>query len=197
MKWIACSQRVQIIPSYGERRDALSQEWTEAAQVCGFLPLLLPNRKAMAEEMLAALPPDGILLTGGNDLVSYGGDAPERDEMEHMLVQYSIEHQIPLLGVCRGTQLLMEHFGTRLERLEGHIQVEHQLDNGDQVNSFHGWGTRECEPPLRVVCRSEDGVVEEIVHQDYPWIYGIMWHPERYSPLRPGDIQRIKEVFSL
>lgn len=196
MKWIAFSQRVQVIADYGERRDALSQEWAELAQVCGFLPLLLPNCRAVVEEMLFALPPDGILLTGGNDLIRCGGDAPERDEMETMLIQYAIDNRIPLLGVCRGMQLLLDHFGTPLEEVEGHVRVEHALDHGDRVNSFHRWGARTCKPPLRAVCRSEDGVVEEIVHQDYPWIHGMMWHPERYSPLRQRDIQRIKEVFS-
>lgn len=196
MKRIAISQRVQILPDIGERRDALSQEWAELMTACGFLPLLLPNHRTAAENILHTLSPDGILLTGGNDLASYGGDAPERDQVEHMLIEYAIQHKIPLLGVCRGMQMLLDYFGTPLERVEGHIRVEHPLDNGDTVNSYHGWGTRNCLPPLKALCHCQDGVVEGIVHSDYPWIFGIMWHPERYSPFRPCDIQRIQEVFS-
>lgn len=196
MKRIAISQRVQILPDIGERRDALSQEWAEFMTACDFLPLLLPNHRTAAENILHTLSPDGILLTGGNDLATYGGDAPERDEVEHMLVEYSIQHKIPLLGVCRGMQLLLDFFGTPLERVEGHIRVEHPLDNGDTVNSYHGWGTRNCLLPLKAVHHCQDGVVEAIVHADYPWISGIMWHPERYVPFRQCDIQRMKEVFS-
>ena len=196
MKRIAISQRVQILPEIGERRDALSQEWAELMTACDFLPLLLPNHQTAAQNILHELPPDGILLTGGNDLADYGGDAPERDQVEHMLVEYAIQHKIPVLGVCRGMQLLLNHFGTPLERVEGHIRVEHPLDNGDTVNSFHGWGTRSCLPPLKAVHHCKDGVVEGIVLTDYPWISGIMWHPERYAPFRQCDIQRMKEVFS-
>lgn len=196
MKRIAISQRVQVLSDIGERRDALSQEWADLMTACGFLPLLLPNHQKTAENLLSELLPDGILLTGGNDLASYGGDAPERDAVEHMLVDYSIAHKIPLLGVCRGMQLLLDHFGTPLERVEGHIRVEHLLENGDTVNSFHGWGARSCLPPLKAVHHCNDGVVEGIVHTNYPWICGIMWHPERYTPFRQCDIQWIQEVFS-
>ena len=191
------TQRVQCIPEYGERRDALSQEWTVLAKSCGFLPLLLPNDAAVVRTMLETLPPDGILLTGGNDLSAYGGDAPERDETERVLIEMSIEKKIPLLGICRGMQMLLDHFGVPLEQVENHVRVEHPLDSGESVNSFHSWGTHHCGSPLLVLHRSSDGVVEEISHAEYPWIHGMMWHPERYSPLREQDIQRIKEVFSL
>lgn len=197
MKRVFLTQRVERVESIGERRDALSQEWAALAGACGFLPLPLPNRLPVVRRLLEELPPDGILLTGGNDLADYGGDAPERDAVESWLIGQAMERRIPLLGVCRGTQMLLHRFGTPLQRVEGHIRVEHALTNGDSVNSFHGWGARECRPPLEVLARSGDGLAEIVRHRDCPWICGVMYHPERYHPLRERDLAFIKEALQL
>lgn len=196
-KCIAMTQRVDCVAGIGERRDALSQEWTGLAEACGFLPVLLPNHLPTVRAMLKARELDGMILTGGNDLVPYGGDAPERDETERFLIRYSAEQKIPLLGVCRGMQMILDQFGTRLQRVEGHVREEHALSSGDKVNSFHSWGAVECQRPLISEAWSADGVLEAVTHQNCPWIHGIMWHPERYHPLRERDIQFIKEVFQL
>lgn len=192
-KLIAITQRVEYIESIDERRDALSQEWVGLAETCGFVPLLLPNDLPTVQMLLMALPVEGFLLTGGNDL----GDAPERDEVERHLIQTAVDGRIPLLGVCRGMQMVLDYFGAPLQRIEGHVRVEHTLDSGDTVNSFHSWGAVECPIPLIPEARSTDGVLEAVSHRDCPWIRGIMWHPERYHPIRAQDIVRIKEVFSL
>ena len=197
MKRIYLTQRVELMERIGERRDALSQEWPALAEACGFLPIPLPNRLSTVRRLLEELPPDGILLTGGNDLAAYGGDAPERDEVERYLIERSLAGRIPLLGVCRGAQMLMDRFGTPLRRVEGHIRAEHPLSNGDTVNSFHSWGTRECRPPLTALAWSGDGVLEMVRHQDCPWIWGVMYHPERYSPFRARDVELIKEALQL
>lgn len=196
-KCIAITQRVEYIEAIGERRDALSQEWTALAEACSFLPLLLPNHLPTARELLETWSPVGIILTGGNDLVPYGGDAPERDELEQFLIQYSTGEKIPLLGVCRGMQMILDQFGAKLQKVEGHVRMEHTLSNGDTVNSFHGWGAVECRLPLIPKAWSADGVLEAVTHRDYPWIHGIMWHPERYHPTRERDIQFLQEVFQL
>lgn len=197
MKCIAITQRVEILSDIQERRDALSQEWALLAQSCGFFPVLLPNHLMLVKEMLERLPIDGILLSGGNNLISYGGDAPERDAIEHYLIDYAIKTKLPLLGVCRGMQLLLDHFHIPLIPVEGHIRVEHCLDDGDIVNSFHSFGTMCCMLPLVPTQICQDGVVEGVVHDEYPWIRGIMWHPERYHPFRQKDISMIKELFHL
>lgn len=197
MKYIAITQRVQVLSDIGERRDALSQEWASLSEHCGFLPIPFPNVLPVVKTFLQELPICGILLSGGNDLASYGGDAPERDEVERFLVQYAIKQKIPLLGVCRGMQLLLDFFGTPLVPVKDHVRTEHPLSNGDLVNSFHSFGAVSCKAPLEVTCSSQDGVVEGIRHRDYPWIQGIMWHPERYHPIRKRDIAMIKELFAL
>ena len=191
------TQRVERIAEISERRDALSQEWAALAEACGFLPLPLPNRLSTVRALLEALKPEGVLLTGGNDLAAYGGDAPERDETEHFLIDWAAEGRVPLLGVCRGAQLLLDHFGTPLQRVEGHIRVEHPLSTGETVNSFHGWGALACRPPLEALAWSGDGVVEAVRHRDCPWIQGVMYHPERYQPLREQDLSFIREALQL
>ncbi len=197
MKLVVLTQRVEVIENIGERRDALSQEWALLAEACGFLPLPLPNHLPAVRRIMEALPVEGILLTGGNDLASYGGDAPERDEVEHCLIEHSIQTGTPLLGVCRGMQAILNYFGTPLAKVEGHVRREHRLDNGDTVNSFHSWGARACQPPLLPLAWSEDGVLEAVSCQDYASIRGVMWHPERYAPFRERDIEMIREVFRL
>lgn len=192
-KFIAVTQRVEYIEDIGEQRDALSQEWAELAEICSFVPLILPNRLSVTKEILEKIPPDGILLTGGNDI----GDTPERDETERFLISYAMKTRIPLLGVCRGMQMLLDYFGTPLRRVEHHVRVEHSLSNGDVVNSFHGWGAAKCKEPLVPETWSGDGILEAVRHQNCPWIRGIMWHPERYHPSRERDVQFIKEVFQL
>lgn len=192
-KRVALTQRVETIENIGERRDALSQEWAVLAEACGFVPLILPNRLGAVRSMLEEMPPDSIILTGGNDL----GEAPERDDAEGVLIQFALENRVPLLGVCRGMQMLLHTFGTPLVRVGGHVRVEHLLSNGDKVNSFHGWGALECRPPLAPLAWSGDGVLESVAHQEYPWVRGIMWHPERYCPLRERDIQWIREALKL
>lgn len=196
-KQIALTQRVQVMEHTGERRDALAQEWAVFADACGFCPVILPNHLPTVRQILSQTALDGILLTGGNDLAAYGGDAPERDAVEEFLIAQSIQKKIPLLGVCRGMQMLLTFFGTPLGRVEGHIRVEHRLDSGDSVNSYHSWGATVCLPPLRPEAWAADGVLEAAAHREYPWIHGIMWHPERYDPPRPRDITRIKEIFAL
>lgn len=119
MKYIALTQRVQVLSDIQERRDALSQEWASLSAVCGFLPMLLPNVLPVAEQLLKEQPPCGILLTGGNDLVSYGGDAPERDEVEHVLLSMPSRHIRLFWVFAGGMQMLLDHFGTPLVSTSG------------------------------------------------------------------------------
>ena len=197
MKRVLLTQRVERMAATGERRDALSQEWAALAEACNFLPLPMPNRLSMVQALLAELKPDGILLTGGNSLMPYGGDAPERDEAERFLIGWAQENHVPLLGVCRGMQALLDYFGTPLERVSGHVRVEHPLSNGDTVNSFHDWGAVQCLPPLAPLAWSGDGVLEAGVHEICPWRRGVMDHPVRYLPFREQEIHFIKEVLQI
>ncbi|MHB9315439.1 gamma-glutamyl-gamma-aminobutyrate hydrolase family protein [Fusobacterium polymorphum] len=182
LKKIFISQRVDIINN--ERRDSCSQEWNELAINCGFIPIFVPNNIKLLCSLLSSISPDGIILTGGNDLVEYNGNTPERDEVESLLIKYALINNLPLLGVCRGMQMILNYFNNKLVK----------VDNGDIVNSFHNWGCINCSNPLEVLAKSNDNCIEEI---KYRKIRGIMWHPERYKPLRERDIIMIRGVLEL
>ncbi len=197
MKHIAITQRVEIIENINERRDALSQEWGELAKACGFIPVLIPNDPDIAIKISEEFNIDGIIFSGGNDLAAYGGNAPERDDTETALIRYSVENNIPLLGVCRGAQMLLHYFGAKLEKVEGHVRTEHILTSGKTVNSFHGFGAKAAPSCIEVIEKSEDYVIEEFAHSEYKNIYGIMWHPKRYRPFRDEDLKFIGRKLKL
>ncbi|PIQ27990.1 hypothetical protein COW36_03305 [bacterium (Candidatus Blackallbacteria) CG17_big_fil_post_rev_8_21_14_2_50_48_46] len=198
MKWLAVTQRVEVHAEIQERRDALDQRWSAFLYQAGFLPLLLPNQLELAMEMLTTHPVQGLLLTGGNSLQRYGGDAPERDALEFALLQKAEEKRLPVLGVCRGMQVMQAALGVELVPLSGHVQAEQEVCfRGEwiQVNSYHQWGTSSDSGPCESLAHSHDGVIKALRHHELPW-WGIMWHPERLSPFRAGDLQFFQEVFS-
>lgn len=194
---VLVTQRVVTDPNTGERRDALDQHWAALLAHAGFVGIAMPNNQNLVETFLRELKPAGILLTGGNDLAAYGGDAPERDAAESKLLGVAIEEKVPLLGVCRGMQVIQHHFGIPLHRVDGHVQKSQTIDyRGEQiaVNSYHNFGATESCGELTVYGRSSDGVVKAVAVKDLP-IRGIMWHPERLSPFRDEDIALLRAVF--
>lgn len=198
MRSVAVSQRVEIIPEIGERRDSLDQSWANLFSACNLIPLLIPNNKDCAKEVLANTPVSGIVLTGGNDLVAYGGNAPERDETDFFLLQYALDHKTPLLGVCRGMQIIQHFYSIKLFAVQDHVNTKHYLKvdgNLRCVNSYHKYGTRETKESLGILATSEDGVIEAVQHTIAP-VTGVMWHPERNETFEEHDIKLIKELFS-
>jgi N5-(cytidine 5'-diphosphoramidyl)-L-glutamine hydrolase len=195
MRSIAVTLRVEAVPAYRERRDCLDQAWPRFLAACGLLPVLLPN---VAETALALCEyADGLLLTGGNDLATLGGDAPERDAVERTLLDQAERRGLPVLGVCRGMQVIQERFAIPLERVEGHVAQQQRIRiEGEpaEVNSYHHFAAVESPPPLDVWAQAEDGVVKAVRHSSLPLV-GIMWHPERCSPFRPADVALFRGFF--
>jgi N5-(cytidine 5'-diphosphoramidyl)-L-glutamine hydrolase len=197
MTVVAVTQRVMKHQGYNEKWDALDQKWADFLQQCGIIPLIIPNRLPTARALLDRIPIDGVLLTGGNDIPSAGGDVQERDQVELHLLETAITGKIPLLGVCRGMQMIQNHFGIELIRIDGHVKPLQTITvNGvpEQLNSYHNYGTKNSNQILKVWARSEDGVVKAVRHSDYK-LEGIMWHPERNSPFSQRDIERISIFF--
>lgn len=199
MKTVAITQRVEVVPGSGERRDCLDQAWTRFLAACGLLPVLVPNVTDVALALCEQANVAGVLLTGGNDLAALGGDAPERDAVENALLDFAEQHELPVLGVCRGMQLIQYRCGVPLCRVEGHVarkQVVRVNDQPREVNSYHRYGTLESAGPLSTWAVADDGVVKAIHHATQP-VTGIMWHPERLSPFSPADLQLVRSVFGV
>lgn len=197
MKIILYTQRVEIVESYGERRDCADQNIPRFLEACGYLPVPVPNIRSIAGNMLRQILPAGIVLTGGNSLVKYGGNAPERDEMEKDMLQYALLHDIPVYGFCRGMQVIADYFGCVLEQVQGHVAVRHKITGktGEmEVNSFHNQACFHAQQPLEILAQAEDGVIEAFCHKEKP-VFATMWHPEREDPFRDTDIQSIRQLF--
>lgn len=197
MTSVAITQRVAVIPEYGERRDCLDQAWPRFLAACGFLPLPLPNVPEVALEMFRAGDVAGLLLTGGNDLAALGGNAPERDATENALLAAAEARALPVLGVCRGMQLIQARCGIALERIEGHVTPRQRIEidgRPAEVNSYHCFGARASRPPLETWAVAPDGIVKAVRHATRP-VTGIMWHPERNAPFAADDIALVRKLF--
>jgi gamma-glutamyl-gamma-aminobutyrate hydrolase PuuD len=199
VKMVAITQRVSVVPAYGERRDCLDQAWTKFLSACGLLPLLIPNVIDVALPLCEGASIAGLVLTGGNDLAALGGDAPERDAVEIALLDWAERRHMPVLGVCRGMQIIQQRFHIPLLRLPGHVtrrQIIRIDGEAHEVNSYHHFGALHSRPPLDVWAVADDGVVEAIRHSARP-ITGIMWHPERCFPLSSADVALFRRVFGV
>jgi len=192
---VAVSQRVAIDPATGERRDALDQRWGPFLQACGLTALPLPNHADQAMALVAEVTLAGVVLSGGNDLAAYGGNAPERDETERRLVAWARQHRLPVLGVCRGAQHLAHLLGGRLERINGHAGTRHPLlPSGREVNSYHCFAIAELPAGIKVTARTADGGIESF-HLSGENVTAIMWHPERECPPSPEDVALFQSLF--
>jgi N5-(cytidine 5'-diphosphoramidyl)-L-glutamine hydrolase len=195
MKTVAVTQRMVVDPPHGTRRDCLDQVWVKFLLGCGLLPIPIPNSVDAALNICDNV--NGIVLTGGNDLTAYGGDAPERDQTETALLDLAERRDLPVLGVCRGMQMIQHRFGTRLERVQGHVAHRQRISIDGwsvEVNSFHNFGATEVHPPLKTWAVADDGVIKAVRHAGRPMI-GVMWHPERREPFAADDVALFSGFF--
>jgi len=208
VKRLGITQRVDIVSAYQERRDCLDQRWTSLALALGFLPTPLPNTPPeLASRLIEELRLDAILLSGGNTVTGLTPNAadaaPERDRFEHALIDAAISQSVPVLGVCRGMQLINLHFGGHLSPINGHVACRHTLCAKPEFagmialdgNSYHRWAIvgGQLGAALQPMAHDGEGHIEAFRHL-HQRIAGIMWHPEREQPLRAIDIDLMKRL---
>jgi len=199
VKTVAVTQRVSLVADRAERRDCLDQAWPRFLAACGLVSLALPNVAEVALALCEKGRIAGLVLTGGNDLAALGGDAPERDAVESALLELAEQRRLPVLGICRGMQVIQQRFASPLRRVEGHVTPHQTISiegRREVVNSYHCYGALESRVPLESWAVADDGVVKAVRHNSRP-ITGIMWHPERCSPFAPADVALFRRVFEV
>ncbi len=184
--------------------------YVQAVEAAGGRPLVVPPCPEAVEETLNAL--DGLLLSGGADLdpASYGSEAhpetsgvrPERDGAELALLEAALARDMPVLAVCRGSQVLNVALGGDLVQHlpevvghEGHketpgVFAEHDVEvlpgtklhgvvgEHAPVKSHHHQGYGRLGDGLREAARAGDGTVEAIEDPARRFALGVLWHPE-------------------
>ena len=205
LKKIGISLRVETIEKYDEKRHTISHDWINFFQKFNFIPILIPNNLEDIEGYISELKLDGIILSGGDNL----GEFPERDETESKMLEIATKNSIPVLGICRGMQIINNFFGGNLHKRDDpeHINNNHTINltkhspfnenNSITVNSYHNnvIESKDLGKDLKsFATHKDDNTVEGFIHVKYP-IIGVMWHPER----NPNDnsIQLFKEIFSV
>jgi gamma-glutamyl-gamma-aminobutyrate hydrolase PuuD len=195
---------------WDEEAALIPASYVRAIEAAGGRPLLVPPSTDAIEETLDRL--DGMLFSGGSDLDPelYGqaahaetnGIVPDRDRGEIALLKAALERDMPVLAVCRGSQVLNVALGGDLvqhlpevvgdERhkhtpgefadhdveLEPGTRVQEILGDHAPVKSHHHQGYGQLGQGLREAARAEDGTIEALEEPSRRFALGVLWHPE-------------------
>jgi putative glutamine amidotransferase len=197
--------------SYWELEAALvPAAYVQAVERAGGRALLVPPSEHGVEETLTAL--DGLVFSGGSDLDPelYGQEPHEetfgivrrRDTAELALLEGALERDMPVLAICRGSQVLnvarggdlVQHlpdvvgdekhkhtpgtFADHVVAIEGTSRLSSLLGERAPVKSHHHQGFGRVGEGLRVVAHAEDGTVEAVEDPNRRFAVGVLWHPE-------------------
>ncbi len=218
------------ITAYSEKQNGNFYSpggYVKAVRLAGGVPILLPPVQSDPAAILKLL--DGLIFTGGGDLdpalyngimhpTIYGVD-PERDACELALAELGLKSDIPLLGICRGLEVLMvasggdlvshvpDEFGQAVRhRSEVQRPSKHhvQVLQGSRlakivgateiaVVSWHHQAVRAAPLDWRITAQAPDGLIEALEHEHHTWAIALQWHPE-LSPTDPIQ-QQIFQAF--
>ena len=155
---------------------------------------------------------DVLVLSGGGDMgiksgaygdqtenLPIGGVNDDRDILERQLLDRALEKKMPVLGICRGMQVMNVFLGGTLwpdigqggfdggihrdgeggEPPIGDIPHWTKMEGKEfEVTSHHHQGVRELGEDLKIISKSSDGMIEAVKHETLPW-FAVQWHPER------------------
>lgn len=192
-------------------------DYFRAVQDAGGIPMLLPLLESGQEASDVLDRVDGLLLSGGVDMdpVHFGEDphqrlgsiSPERDASELALIREALRRDMPVLGICRGHQVLaVAAGGTLIQDLPAQLPgtLKHQqeaprwhpshsvtarpgtrtaelLGTAFRVNSFHHQAVRSVPADWVVSAVAPDGVIEAIEHPGSRFVLSVQWHPESFT----------------
>jgi len=198
-------------------RVSLIDKYVQAIQLAGGVPLVIPTGITSAELVFCRQVFDGYLLTGGGDIAieRFDGEPnprisdvdPDRDQMEIEITQFAFEENKPLLGICRGIQIINVAMGGSLftdiitqrenaikhdwypnvaRNYEAHSvkivenSIMYQIIHGDEVNvnSLHHQAIKELGQHILPTAYAPDGIIEAVESPIHQFFLGVQWHPE-------------------
>jgi len=211
---------ITIMQSETQKTQKLDNAYIDAVVEGGGVPVLIPVTEGidLCQDYSSVI--DGLLLSGGQDILPnmYGEESldgfrlswemtPKRDAIEIELTHLALARRMPILGICRGAQLLavanggslyqdinmqisrsilIRHYEINPSWYAGH-RVELKPDSllGDifqcgslNTNSFHHQSVKSFPEGFRVTAVTRDGIVEAIEEPSRDFVLGVQWHPE-------------------
>ncbi|WP_252504758.1 gamma-glutamyl-gamma-aminobutyrate hydrolase family protein [Sporosarcina sp. Marseille-Q4943] len=206
---------IGITSNIDSTAHTLQHTYIQAVITTGGIPLIIPTGVESDVQQITTLL-DGLLITGGGDinpqlfdeepLPQLGNVTPERDSIELELTRYMLALDKPILGICRGHQVLNVAFGgTLYQDITSQITIpvlqhdqkakrDHQshtvhiekdtilksIATSDKilVNSYHHQALKDVPSPLIVSGKASDGIIEAVESTDHLFVVGVQWHPE-------------------
>ena len=207
---------IGITGNFGDKGLELAEGYYRSIAAAGGIAVALPPMDDAAQVLGQLDGVDGILLSGGGDinplllgeepLPQLGNVNPVRDSHELLLAKLAYDRGIPMLGICRGVQVLVAALGGTLhqdikacmpdvnllkhsQQMPRHVAshtvtaladsiVGKTLGTSVAVNSFHHQAVATPGPLLRVTATAPDGVIEAVESTDFKSVMGVQWHPE-------------------
>ncbi|OHX44674.1 MULTISPECIES: gamma-glutamyl-gamma-aminobutyrate hydrolase family protein [Cytobacillus] len=207
---------IGVTSNLNDQLLTLSMDNIDALTESGAVPIVVPNY--LVEENINQLIEkiDGLLVTGGGDIdptlfgeephQHLGSICPERDSFEMSIITKMLDHNKPVLGICRGCQILAIAAGGDMYQdiyfqMEGEILQHSQKaprwhashfvsvkkdtllykivqTDRIKVNSFHHQAVRELPKEFEVSAISNDSVIEAFESKKHSFVLGVQWHPE-------------------
>jgi len=223
-----------VLPDpFGRGSDlfGLYRDYVDTVSFAGGIPILLPPIANVEDMKLQLKQIDVLIISGGSDVnpICYGEEPHpllesvvyERDTYELVLILEADKLGIPILGICRGLQIINVAFGGTLhqdlslaEAFIQHRQVVKQCDPSHSVevtapsmlydifgtkkiftNSFHHQAIKQLAAGFSATARSKDGIIEGIERRGVVPIVAVQWHPEMMA-LKHPDMLRLFHYFA-